>query len=167
MIAYKFLAPGAVGPFSGFAWGEPGRWVEADGEPAACRSGIHACRVEQLPYWLGEELWEIELDGEVVEAERKLVAARGRLRERLDSWPAAAAELAADCVARCRELAGGDEVLAGYADDAALYESRGDVPCVAYIAAHAAGRAGGPGGLTAERERQAAWIAERLGLAAP
>ena len=164
MIAYKFLAPGAIGPFSGFAW-EAGTWVEADGEPTACRSGIHACRPDQLPYWLGEELWEIELDGAVVEAEHKLVAARGRLRERIHAWPSVAADLAADCVARCRDLAARDDALAGYADDAALYEARGDVPCVAYIAAHAAGRAGGPGALVAERERQAAWIAGRLGLA--
>ena len=95
-----------------------------------------------------------------------LVARRGRLRSRFDEWPAVAAELAADCVSRSRDLAGRDEVLAGYADDAALYERSGDVPCVAYIAAHAAGRARGPGAMFAERERQAAWIATRLGLTA-
>ena len=47
--AYKFLAPGAVGPFSGFAWptGTPGPWVEA--VPHTCATGVHACLVEDLP----------------------------------------------------------------------------------------------------------------------
>jgi len=165
LIAYKFLSPGAVAPFTGFAW-EAGVWVDTGGDPAVCRSGVHACTREQIPFWLGAELWEIELSGPIAEAERKLVARRGRLRTRFDDWPAAGAELAADCTRRCRDLAGRDEVLAGYADDAALYARNGDVPCVAYIAAHAAGRAGGPGAMLAERERQATWIAARLGLTA-
>ncbi|HET9553714.1 MAG TPA: hypothetical protein VFP50_12165, partial [Anaeromyxobacteraceae bacterium] len=67
MIAYKFLAPGAVGPFSGFAWpvpsgGGPGPWVAAGAGGA-----IHACRTHHLPWWLDAELWAAELDGEVEE----------------------------------------------------------------------------------------------------
>ena len=46
MIAYKCLRAGAVGPFSGFHWPEPGPegpspWIES--EPSRCASGIHAC----------------------------------------------------------------------------------------------------------------------------
>ena len=66
MRAYKFLRPGAVGPFSGHRWpvpagGDPGAWVEAAGGPALCR-GVHGCRVADLPWWVQEELWEAEFD---------------------------------------------------------------------------------------------------------
>src|SRR5437660_664030 len=62
MIAYKFLRAGRIGPFSRFAWPEPGVWVRASASDR-CRRGIHACRMRDLPWWLGQELWEIELDG--------------------------------------------------------------------------------------------------------
>ena len=53
----------------------PGPWLEtAAARP--CREGIHACRPQDLAYWLHHELWEIELDGDIVEAGRKVVAAR-------------------------------------------------------------------------------------------
>ena len=84
MTAYKFLAAGGIGPFTGFRW-PVGEWVEADGVDL-CRDGIHACRASDLPNWIDDELWEIELDGEVVEQERKLVARRGRLVRRLEGW---------------------------------------------------------------------------------
>ena len=61
MIAYKFLRAGRVGPFSAFQWPEPDVWVRAAPELAACRRGIHACRPSDLPWWLADELWEIEL----------------------------------------------------------------------------------------------------------
>ena len=84
MTAYKFLGDGSVSPFAGFRW-PVGEWVEAaTADP--CRRGIHACRVQDLPFWLGRELWEIELDGEIVVHERKLVAPRGRLVRRLTDW---------------------------------------------------------------------------------
>ena len=91
MIAYKCLRAGAVGPFSGFRWpqpadGAPGPWVAS--EPSRCASGIHACTAEQLPYWLNWELWQVELDGPIVEGETKLVAPRGRLLGRVDAWGA-------------------------------------------------------------------------------
>jgi hypothetical protein len=57
-----------------------------------CRVGVHACRIGDLPFWVGfGELWEIELDGRIEDDERKLVATRGRLvrrhraRRRLDT----------------------------------------------------------------------------------
>ena len=46
MLAYKFLRPGAVGPFSGFVW-PAGEWVTAGDAPAPCRTGIHACQLPQ------------------------------------------------------------------------------------------------------------------------
>jgi hypothetical protein len=83
--AYKFLRAGRVAPFSGVTWPD-GEWVEADGPLGSCRTGVHACRPEHLAYWVMDELWEIELDGELVEAELKLVARRGRLAGRVEAW---------------------------------------------------------------------------------
>jgi hypothetical protein len=106
MIAYKFLRAGRIGPFSEFRWPDPGVWVRTVEDPVACRRGIHACRTRDLPWWLGEELWEIELDGEVRTYEHKLAAPAGRLRSRIDGWTAACArDFAAACAWRARDRA--------------------------------------------------------------
>ena len=81
MIAYKFLLADRIGPFTGFRW-PVGEWVEAAGVDP-CLRGVHACRIRDLPVWLGPELWELELAGDVTEQERKLVATRGRLTTRV------------------------------------------------------------------------------------
>ena len=76
MIAYKFLRPDGTGVFTAYSWplpnGGPGPWVEARVEP--CRSGIHACRPEHLPLWAGHTLYEMELDGEIVDERTKVIA---------------------------------------------------------------------------------------------
>jgi hypothetical protein len=106
VIAYKFLRPGAVGPFSGFRWPRPGRWVEASGAPQRCRRGVHACRVSDLPWWLAEELWEVELDGEIVAYPHKIAAPRGRLVRRIDGWtPDARRDYVHACAWRARDRA--------------------------------------------------------------
>jgi hypothetical protein len=108
MIAYKFLRSGRIGPFSGYRWPEPGVWVEADrGDPLTCRAGVHACRVEDLPWWLTDELWEVELeDRQVRVAEHKIVARAGRLRTRIDRWTEACArDYAEACAWRARDCA--------------------------------------------------------------
>jgi len=110
MIAFKFLARGAVGPFTGFAWptpsaSSPGAWVEVP--PASFpRRGIHACLVEHLPYWLDEELWEAELDGIVQHAPMQVITSRGRLLRRVASWTKeVSAELAQACLFKARDTA--------------------------------------------------------------
>lgn len=85
MIAYKFLQAGRVAAFSGETWPEDDP-VQATGPLVPCRNGVHGCRIEDLPYWLDEELWEIELEGEVVEDALKLLGRRGRLVRRIDAW---------------------------------------------------------------------------------
>ena len=106
--AFKFLAAGAVGLFSGYAWpqpagGEPGEWVEAGGDLEVCRSGVHACRAEDLVHWIDEELWVVDLDGAVATGKRMLVAERGRLVERVTAWdPAAARKLTDEVRERAR-----------------------------------------------------------------
>jgi hypothetical protein len=91
MRALKILDEGGMGRFSAFRWplpasGAPGAWVEESEDTRACVRGIHACLPEQLPTWLGPQLYVIELDGTVTRTESKLVAPRGRLLRRIDGW---------------------------------------------------------------------------------
>ena len=77
MIAYKFLCSGGVGPFSRYAWplprdGQPGAWVIGGADATMCQTAVHACRVRDLPWWLQDELWEAELDGEVAAGRHKV-----------------------------------------------------------------------------------------------
>ena len=89
MTTYKFLARGAVGPFTRYRWPVPGptgagAWVEApDGRTD---HGIHACRAQDLAFWLDAELWRAELADPIVEGQRQVVAGRGRLLERVSPW---------------------------------------------------------------------------------
>jgi hypothetical protein len=119
MIAYKFLRSGRIGPFSAFQWPEPGVWVRAPRDLAACRRGIHACRPSDLPWWLADELWEIELDGPVQPDEHKIVAPAGRLRAQIEAWTPACAQAYADaCAWRAQERAVQALTLAGHRHDA-------------------------------------------------
>ncbi len=166
VIAYKFLDDGAVGPFTGFRW-PVSEWVEADGVDP-CLAGIHACRVRDLPVWLGAELWEIELDGEVIERERKLVAPRGRLTQRLEAWNGRLAhEFGRFCAGRTRERVGFLPVLAGFVADIDRFVADGRIPIAGFAAARAAEMRDGAGAYEEERFAQAAWLAERLGLQSP
>jgi hypothetical protein len=163
MIAYKFLDEGGVGPFTGFRW-PVGAWVEAAGVDP-CLEGIHACRVRDLPVWLGRELWEIELAGEVLERERKLVAPRGRLTRRLDAWnDHVAHEFGRFCAQRTRERVGFLPVLGGYVADVERFVALHRIPIAGFAAARAAEHRDGPAAYDEERLAQAAWLAERLGL---
>ena len=106
MIAYKFLRAGRIGPFSAFAWPEPGVRVRAGAATDQCRRGIHACRTRDLPWWLEEELWEIELDGEPQIDEHKIVAPAGALRSQILGWTAACAQQYGEaCAWRARDSA--------------------------------------------------------------
>jgi hypothetical protein len=85
----------------------------------ACRSGIHACRIRDLPWWLADELWEIELDGRVQVDEHKIFAPAGRLRSRIEEWtPACAQEYADACAWRARDRAVQALIRAGHASAA-------------------------------------------------
>jgi hypothetical protein len=221
VLAYKFLEQGAIGPFSGFPWPapgatHPGEWVSARQPLEPCGPGIHACRTQDLPFWLNDELWEIELNGEVVEERQGLIAEHGRLLRRYEDWPPAAVELARGCSRNARDTAvralddhglaneaeglatekdvealragfeavarsvGDEHVsrIAFYAADVAGYAARaleGDAAwtsCTAYATAllegYAAARDASAArthpAYMAERERQAQWLAARLGL---
>jgi hypothetical protein len=110
MIAYKFLRSERRGPFSGFSWPARGVWVHADRDSdrdmVVCRRGIHACRVRDLPWWLADELWEIELHGRVQVDDHKIFAPAGCLRSQVEGWtPACAQEYADACAWRAHERA--------------------------------------------------------------
>jgi hypothetical protein len=101
MIAYKFLSCGRIAPFTGFQWPAAGSWVEQDRWVEG--AGVHACRLCDLPYWVGEELWRIELDGSTLERESQIEAARGRLVEPVAGW--SLSRFAFACAFRTRDLA--------------------------------------------------------------
>src|SRR5262249_3062023 len=64
------------------------------------------CRVRDLPWWLADELWEIELDGRVQVDEHKVFAPAGRLRCQVAGWtPACSQEYADACAWRAHERA--------------------------------------------------------------
>lgn len=125
MRAYKFLAPGAVGRFSNFSWPrpagtEPAAWVSATTQLENCRHGVHACAPEHLLDWIDDELWEIELDGEIVVSDVMLVAERGRLLASVAGWDGATAqELADACAWRARDYALSALRRVGLTDEAA------------------------------------------------
>ena len=163
MIAYKFLQAGAVGPFTGFRW-PVGEWVEAAGVDP-CLQGVHACRVRDLPFWLGRELWEIELAGAVVEQNRKLVAERGRLTQRIEAWDEGVAqEFGRFCARRTRRRLGFLPVLSGFVADVERFGAQRRIAIAGFAAARAAELRDGPAAYEEERRAQAAWLAERLGL---
>jgi hypothetical protein len=163
VIAYKFLRPGGIAPFTGFRW-PLDRWVEAE-SVETCRGGIHACRVRHLPIWMGAELWEIELDGDVIEQTRKLVARRGRLARRVDEWNGELLErFGTFCIERTRRRVGFLPVTSGYVVDVERFVAQRRFAIAGFAAARAAEHRDGPAGYDLERRLQAAWLAERLGL---
>jgi hypothetical protein len=167
MRALKFLRPGRFAPFAKVTWPEPGTWLDVDGRPDLCRTGVHALLPDALAPWIAEELWRVELDGAEALAPGILVASRGRLVSRVEEWnDETAREFARACAAHVQEGAVGRA--AEYAADAraSAEEAVADFTAttVGYMAAHAA-EAMKPGGFSAERAWQSRWLAERLGVA--
>lgn len=165
MIASKWLRPDGTSVFTRFRWplpdgGGPGAWVDATVEP--CHMGIHACRDADLPYWAGRELYEIELEGPIVEEQTKVVAPRGRLLRRIEAWDDALRdEYTRMCADRGIELVRGAGLPAGW--EAALEGAIPEGPALlGFMAARAAEEISGVDGYYAERTRQTEWLIERL-----
>jgi len=176
MLAYKVLIEGRS-PFTGLRWpvpsgGRPGEWVHATGPLGLCLNGVHACTVQQLPQWLGSDLWAIELAGEVLETDAALVAARGRLLGPVPRWDSATrSRYAQACVLRARAGA----VHERQAELLATLEQvaiQGQVAAAGYWAGVTAGEqaCGQRFGevyeraFATERARQAQWLSDQLGL---
>ena len=166
MNAYKFLRTDGTGVFTRFAWPlpahGPGAWVEAVADP--CRTGIHACRLHDLPFWAGHVLYEIQLEGEVVEQKYKVVASRGRLVRRLDAWDEEArTAYTRDCADRAHELA---RRFGLERWEAVIEPSIPEGPALlGFVAARIAEEGAGEQAYRAERARQTQWLSDRLGLA--
>ncbi len=184
VVAYKFLSGDRMSPFARVRWPEPGAgWVFASTDVGACRRAVHACRVPDLAYWLGERLWRVELAGGIAETPSKIVAGRGRLLGLVDGWPESSGAFIEDCQARLEQLLSQAQeqqdfravrFLKAYARE---IEPDRDPASVSYTTAHAAGVVGWTQeeGLAAkargeyspfdsERRRQSRWLADQLGL---
>lgn len=99
-------------------------WVSAE--------GLSACERRHLPLWIWEELWEIELDGDVVERAHKLRASRARLTRQVDTWsPDVGKAFARECARRAAAHAAGPLRDAGLADAAAVFADAADLDAVA------------------------------------
>ncbi len=123
---WKFLRAGSVGPFTRHPWPTDGSWVESGTAFARpCRSGVHACRPADLPYWLSDELWAVELLDPVEDADHKVAATAGRLVERVAGWTAeTAGRLAEACVHRTADHAAAELTAGGIVEPAARLGDR-------------------------------------------
>ncbi len=118
VYAYKFLTRERAGPFSGFVWPEDA-WVSVTGPPQACRRGVHACGVVDLPHWLNEELWIVELAEPLARRPDKVISVAGRLERRVSEWTdESAGRLARYCATRVRTRALDALRAAGLEDEA-------------------------------------------------
>ena len=167
MKAYKFLHADGTSLFAGLRWplpeGGPGRWVTAPARP--CRSGVHACRSADLPLWLGRSMYEIELEGDILEQPTKIIASRGRLVRKIQTWDEdAQSEYVQMCADRAHELA---LSTAPTLDDwdAVVEPSRPEGPALlGFIAARIAERRQGTQAYHSERALQTDWLVHRLTL---
>lgn len=108
-MAYKFLNSAGCSLLTGQHWPlpegtEPGSWIDA-GAVRPCHQGVHACRPEDLPYWIDIDLWRIELEGQVTESDHKIVARRGRIVSRVETWSSVSPRFSEMAVWRTRDLA--------------------------------------------------------------
>lgn len=105
MRAWKFLDAGRVAPFGGHTWPAP----TSSGAGAALRfpgREVFACRIEDLPWWIAAELWEVQLEGPIRALETQLAAAGGRLLRRVTAWDAQTLRgYGVACAERARDLA--------------------------------------------------------------
>jgi hypothetical protein len=178
MRAYKVLRDGRS-EFTGWQWPlpsreQPGAWVRASGAIALCVNGIHASTAEQLPHWLGTDIWEIELGGTVVREEAALVASKARLLRRVEAWDEPMRRHFAEmCLDRAREIADGYPAGAGLVTKVEHTLSwAGAAPAGYFTAMLAGARASGAhrgadydAGFLAERGHQARWLHRELELA--
>ena len=148
MRAYAFLDPTATDYVSGLRWpvpddAGPGAWLWSSGNP------LRGYPPDHLLWWLDQDLWEVELAGDVRERGRSLLAERGRLLAHVAAWtPDVARELIADCALRLRERAVAELRAAGSADVAAALAGASDLGSIAVVAAEA-GAGDGAGSLLA------------------
>lgn len=143
MSHYKFTRRGGRALFNDFAWplpaaGRAGDWVEVSGPLQPCRHGLHVCRREDLPYWLHDELWQVEIAGTSLPAHDGQVVGRARLVRPVEAWPDVQRTFASQCLARAEALrarAPKDARLEAYLGAAAHCVQSGNLLVTAYASA--------------------------------
>lgn len=177
MRAYKVLN-GGRSSFTGSAWplpagDQPGGWVHAQSPLGLCRSGIHACTTDQLPQWLGTEIWEVELAGEVLHEKPAIVAEKARLVYRIERWDAPThVTFAQACLQPTQEITATYPAGSEFVAKVEHCVSWGGAAPAGYFTAmlageSATGRHGGPdfdAAFARERARQADWLRRELNL---
>ena len=129
-----------------------GKWMEVEGELVMCENGFHACTREQLPYFCGTELWEVELDGVLDKPDARKVCARRMRFVRKLNWSRKDME---DYAQNCADQA---TLCATVAARNAARAARNAAWAATWTALDAAWAA-----RDAARERQVKWIEERVG----
>jgi hypothetical protein len=173
MTGYKFLKRGAVGAVSGFVWPR-GEWVTVEEPLEECRRGIHVLRGADLAYWLSDELWRIEYDGDVQPGSDCIIASRARLVERVDGWSESGgadrfARAAYEHLIEQTKSAAADkrELVEGIISDASKHLPKHSTALAAYCAAMGVGRMSDDGQTERyrrERAWQSEWIVRDLSL---
>ena len=65
----------------------PGDWMDdIHGELEICDNGYHVVKFDQLIYWLNTRIFEVEVDGEIIEDYDKSVCRKCRLVRELTAW---------------------------------------------------------------------------------
>ena len=97
---YKVLGKNQICHHGGNGqWLPPPNWMPAiKGDLVACQNGYHILKREQVILWLGPEIWEVEVDGEIIKDTEKCLVRKARLTKQLKNWNERTARLfAADC----------------------------------------------------------------------
>ena len=80
---------------------QPGKWMPPIEVIKPCVAGYHVCRRGQLVRWLGPTIWLVEIRGERICQNDKIVTSQARLLRRVTTWTEKTARLfAADCAER-------------------------------------------------------------------
>jgi hypothetical protein len=155
-MLYKYLnedgtaCNGGIGGWSLPTQGEDGTWTPGEwmppieGDLVPCANGYHVCEEDHLLMWAGPALFEVEICGEQIRCDDKVVVRQARLLRRLNWNDRTARLFACDCAERVIHLCGDDprprraiEVSRRYA----IGEATDDELAAAWAAASAAARA--------------------------
>jgi hypothetical protein len=156
------------------AW-KPGKWMpEIKGDLEPCENGYHLCRPQDLVRWLDEAIYEVEYEGERVDADDKIVVRKARLLRKVESWDERTARLfACECAEHVlpifeKEFPNDDrprkaiEIARKFANGKATKDELDAARDAAYAAARAAARAAAwdaAGNAAGAAARAAAWDA--------
>jgi hypothetical protein len=107
---YKFLNLDGTTPQGYGTWHlpkgkRPGKWMKVTGDLVPCKNGLHVMRLGDLLVWAAKHLYEVEVRGEVLPADDKVVARQARVLRKVDTWNDRNLRLfACDCAERVLPL---------------------------------------------------------------